>query len=240
MLPELSQSQPVAFAQIRSSPSLSTALQVRAGTVCAAAAEDYYTLLGVAKNADCAPGSRTSPLHTVTTTPVLSSKSRVRLPAVKTIKSAYRKLALKLHPDVNKAVRSRSRASACLATLQRLRRRITLPPPCPHPPQPDATAKFTQVKEAFTVLSDEDQRRNYDRMSSGESTSPRSPRASSAPPSFSSFPRAPPAGGGVTGHVSLCFTATVCRTAQPCALRRWLRSGVWRGRRQVSQMGRGF
>ncbi len=48
------------------------------------------------------------------------------------IKAAYRKLARKLHPDVNKA--------------------------------PDAQEKFTELREAYEVLSDEKKRRVYDRV----------------------------------------------------------------------------
>jgi curved DNA-binding protein len=50
------------------------------------------------------------------------------------IRSAYRRLARELHPDVNKA--------------------------------PDAAKRFTEVQEAYDVLSDEAKRRNYDRFGS--------------------------------------------------------------------------
>ncbi len=48
------------------------------------------------------------------------------------IRAAYRKLARKLHPDVNKA--------------------------------PDAQARFTEIQEAYDVLSDKEKRRAYDRF----------------------------------------------------------------------------
>lgn len=68
--------------------------------------KDYYKTLGVAKNADD-----------------------------KTIKSAYRKLARKFHPDVN-------------------------------PNNAEAEAKFKEVGEAYSVLSDPEKRKKYDRFGS--------------------------------------------------------------------------
>jgi molecular chaperone DnaJ len=65
---------------------------------------DYYEVLGVAKDADA-----------------------------KAIKSAYRKLAMKYHPDQN-------------------------------PDDAEAEAKFKEVGEAYSVLSEEDKRAAYDRM----------------------------------------------------------------------------
>ncbi|MBL8885685.1 MAG: DnaJ domain-containing protein [Phycisphaerales bacterium] len=65
--------------------------------------KDLYSVLGVAKSA-----------------------------SVDELKKAYRTLARKYHPDVNKA--------------------------------PDAAAKFTQVQEAYDVLSDEKKRRYYDQF----------------------------------------------------------------------------
>jgi len=65
---------------------------------------DYYEVLGVAKDADA-----------------------------KAIKSAYRKLAMKYHPDQN-------------------------------PDNAEAEAKFKEVGEAYSVLSDEQKRAAYDRM----------------------------------------------------------------------------
>lgn len=64
---------------------------------------DYYSILGVSRNA-----------------------------SADEIRSAYRKLARELHPDVNKA--------------------------------PDAQEKFSEVQEAYSVLSDETKRAQYDRF----------------------------------------------------------------------------
>jgi DnaJ-class molecular chaperone len=55
------------------------------------------------------------------------------------LKSAYRRLALKLHPDVNQA--------------------------------PDASERFSAVKTAYTVLSDDTQRAKYDRARRGSTSS---------------------------------------------------------------------
>ena len=65
---------------------------------------DYYEVLGVAKTADG-----------------------------KTLKSAYRRLAMEYHPDRN-------------------------------PDNPEAEAKFKELSEAYSVLSDEQKRAAYDRM----------------------------------------------------------------------------
>jgi len=74
--------------------------------VAAASSEDLYAVLNVAPTADG-----------------------------KELKSAYRKLALKLHPDVN--------------------------------PSADAAAAFARCKNAYTVLSDPQQRAQYDRARRG-------------------------------------------------------------------------
>jgi curved DNA-binding protein len=66
--------------------------------------KDYYSILGVPKNAD-----------------------------EKAIKKAYRKLARQYHPDVN-------------------------------PGDKDAERKFKEINEAYTVLSDPDKRKKYDRF----------------------------------------------------------------------------
>ena len=68
-----------------------------------AKAKDYYELLGVSRNA-----------------------------SVDEIRAAYRKLARKYHPDVNKA--------------------------------PDAAKQFSEVQEAYDVLSDPEKRKAYDRF----------------------------------------------------------------------------
>ena len=65
---------------------------------------DYYDLLGVDRSADA-----------------------------KTLKSAYRKLAMKYHPDRN-------------------------------PDDPEAEAKFKEINEAYSILSDDQKRAAYDRM----------------------------------------------------------------------------
>lgn len=72
-----------------------------------AASRDYYDVLGVARDA-----------------------------SADQVKSAYRKLARELHPDVNKS--------------------------------PDAAKKFTEVQEAYDVLSDKVKRENYDRFGTAE------------------------------------------------------------------------
>lgn len=72
-----------------------------------ASARDYYEVLGVARDA-----------------------------TADQIKSAYRRLARELHPDVNKAA--------------------------------DAGKRFSEVQEAYDVLSDETKRKNYDRYGTPE------------------------------------------------------------------------
>lgn len=68
------------------------------------------------------------------------------------IKSAYRKLARELHPDVNKAS--------------------------------DAADRFSQLQEAYDVLSDEQKRRNYDRFGHA-GPSPFGPSGGSGGPTYS-------------------------------------------------------
>jgi curved DNA-binding protein CbpA len=85
------------------------------------------------------------------------------------IKQAYRRLALRSHPDVNKA--------------------------------PDAQAEFARIAEAYSILSDTEQRRKYDRgggtrrrsASSSTSSSSRSSSSASSSP-WSGFDPSDPTG----------------------------------------------
>jgi curved DNA-binding protein CbpA len=86
------------------------------------------------------------------------------------IKRAYKKKALKLHPDVNKAVHSFFRLSifvlhSCSSTCQLLMLYKLLTRPLGFlDVQPDATQRFMECKIAFQTLSDPSKRSEYDRQ----------------------------------------------------------------------------
>jgi hypothetical protein len=104
-----------------------------------ASQESYYDVLGVPRNAD-----------------------------LKQIKQAFKRKALKLHPDVNKAV----------SVLHPMPRKLRVTYPAGNeftnhechlksgvllPLQPDAKEKFMECKRAYQALSDTQQRSRYDR-----------------------------------------------------------------------------
>lgn len=104
-----------------------------------AAQENYYDVLGVPRNAD-----------------------------LKQIKQAFKRKALKLHPDVNKAVSVLHPMPSKLQVGYPAGNDLTdheshLKHGVLFPPQPDAKEKFMECKRAYQALSDTQQRSRYDR-----------------------------------------------------------------------------